>query len=232
MARNLSHRARCSIRPAYLFFACGGRQGGPAFRPGPARRGGGKDPGGKTAAGLGVHPRTAPARIGHGHPGGAGAAGEHRARRRSAGETEGLRRGPEQRKEPTIIRRRRANGSSTRAASDRLLAIVEKSLDDHKAEDVVVIDLHDKSSIADYMVIASGRSQRQIGAMAEHLSLALKEATGLPANIEGAQSCDWVLIDGGDVIVHLFRPDMRSFYNLEKMWGMSLPAPERISAMA
>jgi ribosome-associated protein len=82
------------------------------------------------------------------------------------------------------------------------------------------------------MVIASGRSQRQIGAMAEHVSIALKEATGFPANVEGAQACDWVLIDGGDVIVHLFRPDVRSFYNLEKMWNMSLPAPERITAMA
>jgi ribosome-associated protein len=82
------------------------------------------------------------------------------------------------------------------------------------------------------MVIASGRSQRQIGAMAEHLSLALKDVTGLPANIEGAQSSDWVLVDGGDVIVHIFRPDVRSFYNLEKMWNMSLPAPERVTAMA
>jgi ribosome-associated protein len=136
------------------------------------------------------------------------------------------------RKEQTIIRRRRANGSTTRATSERLLGIVEKSLDDHKAEDVVVIDLHDKSSIADYMVIASGRSQRQIGAMAEHVSVALKDATGFPANVEGATSCDWVLIDGGDVIVHLFRPDVRSFYNLEKMWNMSMPAPERMTAMA
>jgi ribosome-associated protein len=110
--------------------------------------------------------------------------------------------------------------------------VVEKSLDDHKAEDVVVIDLQGKSSIADYMVIASGRSQRHIGSMAEHLSLALKQATGEAASVEGAQQSDWVLIDGGDVIVHLFRPEVRAFYNLEKMWAMHLPTAERVIAMA
>ena len=131
-----------------------------------------------------------------------------------------------------IARKTRASGRKAPAATKKLLGLVEKSLDDDKAEDVVAIDLAGKSSIADYMVIASGRSQRQIGAMAEHVSIALKDATGFPANVEGAQACDWVLIDGGDVIVHLFRPDVRSFYNLEKMWNMSLPAPERVTAMA
>jgi ribosome-associated protein len=82
------------------------------------------------------------------------------------------------------------------------------------------------------MVIASGRSQRQIGAAAEHLSQIVKDATGHAASVEGAQQGDWVLIDAGDVIVHLFRPEIRSFYNLEKMWGMSLPEPERVIAMA
>ncbi len=82
------------------------------------------------------------------------------------------------------------------------------------------------------MVIASGRSQRQIGAMAEHLAFALKQATGRAASVEGTQQCDWVLIDGGDVVVHLFRPEIRSFYNLEKMWGMTLPEPERVIAVA
>lgn len=101
--------------------------------------------------------------------------------------------------------------------------VVVSSLEDDKAEDLVVIDLAGKSSIADFMVIASGRSQRQVGAMAEHLREKLK-ASGLDGvSLEGASRCDWVLIDGGDVIVHLFRPEVRSFYNLEKMWGVELP---------
>jgi ribosome-associated protein len=110
--------------------------------------------------------------------------------------------------------------------------MIERSLDDDKAEDIVVIDLHGKSSMADYMVIASGRSQRQVGAMAEHLSVKLKERGVRSVGIEGAQHGDWVLIDGGDVIVHLFRPEVRRFYNLEKMWGMALPEPDRTIAMA
>jgi ribosome-associated protein len=99
--------------------------------------------------------------------------------------------------------------------------LVLASLDDDKAEDIVVIELFGKSSIADFMVIASGRSQRQVGAMAEHLQVKLKPLVG-PVSVEGAQRCDWVLIDGGDVIVHLFRPDVRDFYNLEKMWAPEL----------
>ena len=101
--------------------------------------------------------------------------------------------------------------------------VVVSSLEDDKAEDIVVIDLAGKSSIADFMVIASGRSQRQVGAMAEHLREKMK-AFGLDRlSVEGATRCDWVLIDGGDVVVHLFRPEVRSFYNIEKMWGLDLP---------
>ena len=99
-----------------------------------------------------------------------------------------------------------------------------KSLDDDKAEDVVVIDLAGKTTIADYMIIASGRSNRQVGAMAEHLNRKFRDA-GVPAvEIEGLPQADWVLIDAGDVIVHLFRPEVRSFYQLEKMWGVEPPA--------
>jgi ribosome-associated protein len=108
-------------------------------------------------------------------------------------------------------------------SSKHLLQVVQSSLEDDKAEDLVVIELADKSSIADYMVIASGRSQRQVSAMADHLSRALKSAGVASAKVEGAERCDWVLIDGGDVIVHLFRPEVRAFYNLEKMWGADLP---------
>jgi ribosome-associated protein len=133
--------------------------------------------------------------------------------------------------EQAIVRGRKA-GTRSQASSDGLLGLIEKTLDDHKAQDIVVIDLNGKSSIADYMVIASGSSQRQIGATADHLSQNIKDATGHTANVEGTQHCDWVLIDAGDVIVHLFRPEIRSFYNLEKMWGMNMPEPERVTAMA
>lgn len=112
-------------------------------------------------------------------------------------------------------------------AADTLLGLVSQSLDDDKAEDIVVIDLHGKSSIADYLVIASGRSSRQVASMAEHLAHKLKEAGARRVAVEGARQGDWVLIDGGDLIVHLFRPEVRRFYNLEKMWGMTLPEPDK-----
>lgn len=105
-----------------------------------------------------------------------------------------------------------------------MLGLVEASLDADKAEDIVVIDLHGKSTIADYMVIASGRSARQVTAMAEHLAAKLKAAGVERVSLEGAGRSDWVLIDGGDVIVHLFRPEIRAFYGLEKMWGVDLPS--------
>ena len=109
-----------------------------------------------------------------------------------------------------------------------MLKLVESSLDDDKAQGIVVIDLKGKTEITDFMVIASGTSQRQIGAMAGHLRERLK-AGGLGGlSVEGLPQCDWVLIDAGDVIVHLFRPEVRSFYNLEKLWGA--PATDADSA--
>jgi ribosome-associated protein len=114
----------------------------------------------------------------------------------------------------------------------QLVGLIEKSLDDDKAEDIVVIDLHGKSSFADFMVVASGRSARQVGAMADHLAVKLKQQGIGHIGVEGAQAGDWVLIDGGDVVVHLFKPEVRRFYNLEKMWGIVMPAPERLAAMA
>ncbi len=101
-----------------------------------------------------------------------------------------------------------------------MVETVVGSLDDDKGEDIVVIDLRGRSSIADHMVIASGRSQRQVGAMAEHLMEKLKRL-GLAVSIEGMAQGDWVLIDAGDIVVHLFRPEVRSFYNLERMWGVA-----------
>ena len=82
------------------------------------------------------------------------------------------------------------------------------------------------------MVIASGRAQRHVGAMAEHLREKLKAAVLSSVPVEGAQRCDWVLIDAGDIIIHLFRPEVREFYNLEKMWGLELPEPSRPAANA
>lgn len=97
-------------------------------------------------------------------------------------------------------------------------------LDSKKAEDIVSIDLHGKSSMADYLIIASGNSQRQVGSMAELLREELKKKGMQNIRIEGIPQCDWVLLDAGDVIVHLFRPEIRSFYNLEKMWGIEIEA--------
>jgi len=107
------------------------------------------------------------------------------------------------------------------ARNDALLALVEKVLEDGKAEDVAVIDLEGKSSIADYMVIATGRSQRQVVALAERITAAVKDAGFGRVSVEGLRFGDWVLIDAGDVVVHLFRPEVRDYYNLEKMWGAS-----------
>ncbi|MBU3028630.1 ribosome silencing factor [Paracoccus marinaquae] len=98
------------------------------------------------------------------------------------------------------------------------LARILSSLEDDKAEDVVTIDLRGRSAMADHMVIASGRSARQVGAIAEHLAEKVKAATGSTPRIEGKDAGDWVLIDTDDVIVHIFRPEVREFYQLEKMW--------------
>ncbi len=109
------------------------------------------------------------------------------------------------------------------ATSDALLAAVLKSLEENKAEEVVQISLKGKSEIGDHMVIASGRSSRQVSALAEMLVDALKAEFGVFSKVEGRDTGDWVLVDTGDIIVHLFRPEVREFYQLEKMWqpGMS-----------
>ena len=96
-------------------------------------------------------------------------------------------------------------------------------LDDDKAQDVVFIDLKGKSPVADAMIVASGRSHRHVGAMADHLLRALKDAGYGRCRVEGLPACDWVLIDTGDVIVHLFRPEVRAFYNIEKIWAVDAP---------
>ena len=113
--------------------------------------------------------------------------------------------------------------ASCRANPIRLLDVVLDTLDNAKAEDVVTIDIKGKTSIGDQMVVASGRSQRHVGAVADHLIRKLKDEGFGRARVEGLPHCDWVLIDAGDVIVHIFRPEVREFYNLEKMWSADRP---------
>jgi ribosome-associated protein len=108
----------------------------------------------------------------------------------------------------------------------RLERLILNSLDSHKAEDIVSVDLIGKSDVADRMVIASGTSQRHVGALAEHVVEALKKAGYGNIPVEGQESGDWVLVDAGNVIVHIFRPETRDYYNLEKMWSVSLPQLE------
>jgi len=103
---------------------------------------------------------------------------------------------------------------------------VLRSLDDDKAVEIVSIPLQGKSNIADYMVIASGRSTRQVASMAQKLGERIKRELGRSVRVEGLPVADWVLIDADDVIVHLFRPEVRSFYNLERMWAFEERAPE------
>lgn len=104
------------------------------------------------------------------------------------------------------------------------LELVKESLEDDQAEDIISIDLESKTPIADFMVIANGRSQRHVGAIADHLTRRIKEAGYGTARIEGMPQCDWVLVDSGDIIIHIFRPEVRGFYQLEKMWAADIPA--------
>ncbi len=105
------------------------------------------------------------------------------------------------------------------AVAGSIHALILEHLDDEQAQDVVSIPLEGKSSIADHMIVASGRSTRQVAAIATKLAMKLKQAGEPSPRIEGLPAADWVLIDAGDVVVHLFRPEVRSFYNLERMWG-------------
>ena len=109
-------------------------------------------------------------------------------------------------------------GISRNDELSRSIKTVLASLEDSKAENIVSIDIQGKSSLGDYMVVASGRSHRHVAAVADHLLKALKDAGFGNARVEGLAAADWVLIDSGDIIVHIFRPEVREFYNLEKMW--------------
>ncbi len=122
----------------------------------------------------------------------------------------------------SAAKRASAKPATTPSASAQLLSDIVKWLDDAKAEEIVTIPLEGKSSLGDYMVVATGRTDRHVGAIADQLHLKLKDR-GENARVEGQQTCDWVLIDTGDIIVHVFRPEVREFYNLEKMWQAELP---------
>lgn len=104
------------------------------------------------------------------------------------------------------------------------------SLEDSKAEDIVTIDIQSKSALGDHMVVTSGRSHRHVGAIADRLVRDLKDAGLGPVRVEGLPHCDWVLIDAGDLIVHIFRPEVREFYNLEKMWAAEPYSERRVQA--
>ena len=110
----------------------------------------------------------------------------------------------------------------TEVSVEETLDTILTCLDDNKAEDITSINLSGKTSIADHMVIASGRSARQVSALADYLTRRLKEIGVKGAELEGKEQADWVLIDTGDILVHLFRPEVRSFYNLDKMWASDM----------
>ena len=135
---------------------------------------------------------------------------------KNAGESEAA---SEETGEPAI-----GDDGPTRGA-DAIQSVALGSLEEDKAGNVTVIDLVGKSSIADAMIVASGRSRRHVAAVAEHLAERLKKRGMPPRSVEGLPKADWVLIDAGDVIVHIFRPEVRAFYNLEKMWAVPLPDP-------
>ena len=116
-------------------------------------------------------------------------------------------------KEKTISKPR------TEFNTDQILELITTSLDDDKAENILTIPLRGKSAIADYMIVASGTSSRQVAAMAEHIEFKLKQNKIAILGLEGLRQADWVLIDANDVVVHLFRPEVREFYGLERMWA-------------
>jgi ribosome-associated protein len=112
--------------------------------------------------------------------------------------------------------------------ADKTLNMILSRLDDMKAEETVTIDLRGKSAFSDYMVVTSGRANRHVGAIAENLAKGLKESGIQNIHIEGLPNCDWVLIDSGDVTIHVFRPEVREFYNLERLWTQGPTAAKAI----
>lgn len=125
---------------------------------------------------------------------------------------------------PAAVAAGNATPDATRKHDMSMIDLVLASLEDAKAENTVSIDIAGKSSLSDHMVVTSGRSNRHVGAIADQLVRALKEHGHGSPRVEGLPHCDWVLVDAGDVVVHIFRPEVRDFYNIEKMWSADLPA--------
>lgn len=124
-------------------------------------------------------------------------------------------------KAPTGKASTKTTASKAQSVADDTLNLILSRLDDMKAEETVTIDLRGKSAFSDYMVVTTGRSNRHVGAVAENVAKGLKETGHKSIHVEGLPNCDWVLIDSGDVIVHVFRPEVREFYNLERLWTQS-----------
>lgn len=114
---------------------------------------------------------------------------------------------------------RKSRAEPTPAPAPDLVQTILETLDDAKAENTVHVDITGKSSLSDHMIVTSGRSHRHVGSVADQLSKTLRESGFGKPRIEGLPHCDWVLVDAGDVIVHIFRPEVRDFYNIEKMWS-------------
>ena len=121
-----------------------------------------------------------------------------------------------------VLQNRAELAEATALPTMSVLDLVLNTLEDNKAEEIVSIDLERKSQIADHMVIASGRSNRQVASLAEKLSERLKDGFGISPRNEGKANADWVLLDAGDVIIHIFRPEVREFYQLEKLWATDI----------
>ena len=119
--------------------------------------------------------------------------------------------------------------SASRQDVAALCRFIQATLDDDKAEDIVTIDLSGKCSFADAMIVASGRSQRHVGAIASKLQDKLREAGCPPLSLEGMENSEWVLMDVGNVVVHIFRPETREFYHLERMWAIPAPTSDRLA---
>ena len=132
---------------------------------------------------------------------------------------------PRDTKEEQVIKK----SDKTVKSPERTLSLIQESLDSDKAENIVTIELAGKSSIADFMVIASGQSNRHVNAMTDHLVKLFKDNGLKGTAVEGQARGDWVVVDAGDVIVHLFRPEVRDFYNLEKLWSFEMPDAASVS---
>ncbi|WP_371395547.1 ribosome silencing factor [Fretibacter rubidus] len=133
-------------------------------------------------------------------------------------------------KEANVLTTTSEKRKAAKVESRKLANKVVEILDENSAQDILDIDISEKSSVADVMIVASGRSNRHVGALADYVQRGLKELGMKDLGVEGLEASDWVLIDAGDVILHIFRPEVRAFYNLEKIW--SLPLPESVRALA